>query len=291
MPFAPTSRARGGAFSFGAPAAVYLFFSKERRIFPPDHKYSSIRRWNDPPDIVEREASDILSREEIAVNLERIEARLERAAGRAGRKREDVRLLAVTKRMPIETVGDAMALGLRLFGENYVQEAEPKVMAFTGAGAEFHFLGNLQANKVRKALPLFRLLHSVGSLELARRISALAGETGKAADVLIQVNPAREGTKNGLSPDEVLPFMEEASKLDGLRILGLMTIPPPALSAEDNRPHFKLVARMADEIDKRRFTRWEYRYLSMGMRDDFEVAVEEGANLVRLGTALFGPRQ
>jgi pyridoxal phosphate enzyme (YggS family) len=233
----------------------------------------------------------ILSRDDIARNLEDVNRRIERAAKRSGRKVSDVRVLAVTKTQTLETVREAIAAGLRLFGENYVQEAEAKIAALPGHEAEFHFIGHLQANKVRKALKLFSVIQSVDSLELARRIDALAREMGKPADVLVQVNPAEEGTKHGLDPGNLLPFIEQASHLEGLRIVGLMAIPPPAAEPEDNRPHFKLMARLADEINERRFPMWEYRYLSMGMSDDFEAAVEEGANLVRIGTALFGPRR
>lgn len=181
--------------------------------------------------------------------------------------------------------------GLRLFGENYVKEAESKIQALSGQGIEWHFIGRLQSNKVNKALELFSMVQSVHSLELAKRMSESAAAKGKKIEILAEVNLAGEGSKTGFCPSELLEMIGPLTELPGLEMCGLMCIPPYAEEGAKNRPYFKQLAALADEIDKRALPRWKRRFLSMGMSDDFEVAIEEGANMVRLGRAIFGQRK
>jgi pyridoxal phosphate enzyme (YggS family) len=218
---------------------------------------------------------------DIATNLERVRERLAGAAARAGRRADDVLLIGVSKTVDVERIRAAVAAGVTALGENRVQEAKTKV-AELGRPAAWHLIGHLQTNKVKDALELFDVIHSLDRLELAREIERRAAARGQLVDVLLQVNVAAEPSKGGVGPDAVGETLDAIGKLAHVRVRGLMTIPPEVEHAEDSRPWFRRLRELAE--------RHGLRELSMGMSGDFEVAVEEGATMVRVGTAVFGPR-
>jgi hypothetical protein len=186
-------------------------------------------------------------------------------------------------------VRGAVACGLRVFGENRVQEARAKIPQVGREGLSWHLVGRLQRNKVKYCFDLFDLIHSVDSLALAREIDRRAEARGCKMDVLLEVNVAGEETKAGVAPEEALDLAQAISGLKNLRLLGLMTMPPWVEDPEESRPHFRALRELAREMERRGGI--EIRELSMGMSADFDVAVEEGATLVRIGTAIFGPRE
>ncbi len=218
---------------------------------------------------------------DIATNLERVRERLARAAERAGRRPDEVLLVAVSKTVDVERIRAAVAAGVTALGENRVQEAKTKI-AELGRPAAWHLIGHLQTNKVKDALPLFDVIHALDRLELAREIERRAAARGQLVDALLQVNVAAEASKGGVGPDAVGETLDDIGKLAHVRVRGLMTIPPEVERAEDSRPWFRRLRELAE--------RHGLRELSMGMSGDFEVAVEEGATMVRVGTAVFGPR-
>jgi PLP dependent protein len=219
--------------------------------------------------------------DEIRVNLERVRERIARAAERAGRRAADVLLIGVSKTVDVARIGQAVTAGLPALGENRVQEAREKIAAL-GRPVPWHLIGHLQTNKVRDALELFDVIHSVDRLDLARECDRRARQRGRPIDALVQVNLAGEGSKGGFAPDELGRALEAIGALDQVRVQGLMTIPPPVERAEDARAWFRTLAGLAKQHD--------LAQLSMGMSADFEVAIEEGATMVRVGTAIFGPR-
>lgn len=211
--------------------------------------------------------------------LERVEERIHTAAHRAGRRREDIALIAVTKKFPAEVVREAYDLGLRVFGENYVQEFETKHPALADlAGAEFHLIGHLQSNKTRPAADLFQLIETVDSEKLAKRLDTM----GRPLEVMIEVKLSEEASKAGAAPGELPKLIAAIRACPNLRLTGLMTMPPWSDDPETTRPYFRRLAALAREH--------EIAKLSMGMSHDLEAAIEEGATHIRVGTALFGPR-
>jgi len=198
-----------------------------------------------------------------------------------------VRLVAVSKTHPPESILEALEHGVNVFGENRIQEARAKIMRLP-ARCHWHFIGHLQKNKIRQALPLFELIHGVDSLAIARDIDRIASETGLFPKILLEVNVAGEQTKFGFAPERVHSEMKELRQLPRLQIEGLMTIPPPAASPEGSRKHFVALRKLRDTLEAD--FALSLPELSMGMSEDFEVAIEEGATLVRIGTALFGDR-
>ncbi len=225
--------------------------------------------------------------EGIAANLAGIQNRVSQAAERAGRDPESVQLLVVSKTWPAEKVAEVVDAGHTCFGENKVQEAETKVPALPG-NLSWHLIGHLQRNKVRKALPLFNTIHSIDSLKLARYTSNIATELGKKPDVYLQVNLAGEESKNGYAIAELERDLDDLLSLPSLNIVGLMCIPPAAESPEDVRPWFARLRELRDSLQQA--TGRELPGLSMGMSSDFEVAIEEGSTIVRVGSAIFGAR-
>ena len=223
----------------------------------------------------------------IAANLEEIRRRMADAAQRAGRDPASVRLVAVSKTYPAEAVAAAATTGQRVFGESRVQESRDKIPACP-PGLEWHFIGHLQKNKVRQALPLFPFFHSIDSTALAGAIDRIAGETGVKAQGLLEVNVSGEETKYGFTPEELRAQFPTLSKLLHLRIRGLMTMAPYSDNPEDARPVFRTLRELRDELQS------TYQHplpeLSMGMSGDFEPAIEEGATLVRVGSSIFGAR-
>jgi pyridoxal phosphate enzyme (YggS family) len=224
----------------------------------------------------------------IAENLERVREQIAQAAARAGRVAEEIELVAITKTHPAEKVREAIEAGQTLFGESRVQEARAKIPELP-SNLRWHFVGHLQKNKIRHALPLFEMIHSVDSLDVAQDINRIAGEQGMHPRVLLEVNVAGEGSKFGFSPDKLRDQMEELLALPRLSILGLMTIPPLAKEAEASRKYFVQLRELRDRLQTEFHV--DLAQLSMGMTEDFVVAVEEGATLVRVGTAIFGERK
>ncbi len=218
---------------------------------------------------------------DIRANLERVSERIARAAERAGRRADDVLLIGVSKTVDVERIRVAVAAGLRALGENRVQEAKEKVAAL-GRPVPWHLIGHLQTNKVRDALELFDLVHSLDRLDLARECDRRARQRGRPLEALVQVNVGGEASKGGFEPGDVAGALEAIAALSHVRVRGLMTIPPAVERAEDARPWFRALAALGK--------RHGLGDLSMGMSADFEVAVEEGATMVRVGTAIFGPR-
>lgn len=228
----------------------------------------------------------------IAERLAEVRERIARAAARAGRRAEEVTLVAVSKTFPAEVVRDAYAAGLRHFGENKVQEAEAKAPAFAdlrASGLVLHLVGHLQKNKARKAAALFDRIHSLDGLELGRRLEHAAAEQRRTLSVLVQVDLAGEATKSGLDEAHLFPALEALRGLKAVRVEGLMTLPPLEEDPERARPYFRRLRELRDRaLAEDALVGSE---LSMGMSHDLEVAVEEGATLVRVGTALFGERK
>jgi pyridoxal phosphate enzyme (YggS family) len=228
----------------------------------------------------------------IADRVAAIRERIARAAERASRPPGDVTLVAISKTHPAEAVRDAFAAGVRDFGENRVQEAEPKIAAtadLVASGLCWHLVGHLQSNKARKAAALFGVVQSVDSLELAERLARVGVETDRPVRALVQVDLAGEETKFGLPEGELLPALQELRGMEGLRIEGLMVLPPYFEDPERARPYFRRLRSLHDRAQAAGLL--EGRHLSMGMSHDFEAAVEEGATIVRVGTAIFGERK
>ncbi len=225
----------------------------------------------------------------LAKNLQKIEDRMARAAYRAGRSPEEITLVAVTKTVGPREIKALAALGVRNVGENRVQEALRKKTELGELAQAFrwHMIGTLQRNKARRAVENFALIHSLDRMELATALNKFALEAGKKASVLIQVNVAGEATKHGLAPEEVLDFCREIKELPGLRLRGLMTMAPLVPCAEEARPVFSRLRELFQKVGKELALGEDWRHLSMGMTNDFEVAVEEGATIVRIGTAIF----
>lgn len=223
--------------------------------------------------------------------LAAVRERLERAAARAGRRAEDVTLIAVSKTFPASAIREAFDLGLRDFGENKVQEAESKVRELgdlVAQGARFHLVGHLQGNKAKKAAAIADVIHSVDSAELGRKLSAQAAELARPLRVLVQVDLGKEETKFGLDEAQLFATLEALRGLPSLKVDGLMTLPPASEDPEAARPFFRRLREHRDRAVTEGLLAG--RELSMGMSHDLEVAIEEGATMVRVGTALFGTR-
>ena len=220
----------------------------------------------------------------LAENIARVEERIERACVRAGRRRSDITLVAVTKKFPAAAILEAYSLGMHDFGENYVQEFEDKSPELADVPrARFHFIGHLQANKTRKAVELFQVIQTVDSAKIARRLNETSkSEAGKAIEVYLEVKLSVEDAKSGAAPEELVELIEAVRSCTNLKLSGLMTMPPWAEDAEASRPYF---ARLRELAAQHRLDG-----LSMGMSNDFETAIEEGSTLIRVGTALFGKR-
>jgi hypothetical protein len=225
---------------------------------------------------------------DLAANLETIRQRIKAACDRSDREPNSVTLLAVAKTQPPEIVAAAAELGLLLFGENKVQEAKAKIPLCSGR-LRWHFIGHLQSNKCRDAVQLFQMIQSVDSLSLAQEISKRADESAKTMPVLLEVNLAGDAGKFGYKREPLLAGLKEISFLPRIEIHGLMTVPPWSSEAENSRPHFQHLRELKLECEQ--MLGAPLPHLSMGMSGDFEVAIEEGATMVRIGTALFGSRR
>ena len=226
---------------------------------------------------------------DIEDNVNRVKQRVEIACKKVGRDSNEVILVAVSKTIPATIVKYAVELGIEHIGENRVQEAEDKFERL-GKIVTWHLVGHLQTNKVKKALQIFDFIHSVDRYHLALEISKRALQLERTIDCLVEVNTSGEASKFGIRPEETLDFIRKISLLPALQVKGLMTIGAFLPDPEDVRPCFKLLREIKDNIDNFDVENVDMKYLSMGMTNDFEVAIEEGANMVRVGRAIFGER-
>jgi hypothetical protein len=228
----------------------------------------------------------------IAANVARVCERIAAAARRCGRSEQEVTLMAVSKTFTAAAIREAYDAGLRVFGENRVQEFAAKAAGVRDLNIDWHMIGHLQANKSSKAVELFAAVDSVDSLRLARRLNSAAGTLGRKLVVLIEINLGGESEKSGLAPDS--PELEEivlaAPQLEHLQLRGLMAIPPLTDNPEGARPYFRRLRQLQQAIARRRIPQIELAVLSMGMSHDFDVAIEEGSTCIRVGTAIFGER-
>ncbi len=227
---------------------------------------------------------------QVQENYRAVEARVEAACRRAGRDRQDVTLIAVSKTKPVEMIRDLMELGVTDFGENHAQELVTKTEEIDSP-LHWHFIGHLQRNKVKYVVGRACLIHSVSSLRLAREIEKECEKKGVEMPVLIEVNIAEEESKSGISAEEAVTLVKQTAELPHLQVRGLMAIAPPVEDPEENRIYFRQMRELRDEIAKMGLPGVDMQELSMGMTGDFETAIEEGATMVRVGTAIFGERQ
>lgn len=221
-------------------------------------------------------------------NYKKITENIARAAEKSGRKPQDITLLAATKMVDVDVINHAILSGISYIGENRVQEFLSKYQDYEPVNK--HFIGHLQTNKVKDIIDKVSLIHSVDSYHLAEEISRQAVKRGIAVDILLEINVGDEQSKSGFSYDGAIASAEKIAKLDGVKIKGLMAIPPICENPEQNRPYFAKMKKLFIDIDNKKIDNSSMDILSMGMSDDYAVAIEEGANMVRLGTALFGRR-
>jgi pyridoxal phosphate enzyme (YggS family) len=226
---------------------------------------------------------------DVAANYRKILDRMAVAAAKAGRDHREVRLLAAAKSQSVEAIRAALSAGVRLVGENYVQEAQEKKQQVAGL-IEWHMIGHLQRNKAKIAVGLFDLIESLDNLALARALENEAARRAMVVRAFIEVNLAGEENKTGLSKTQVAPLLEEIGSLSHLKVEGLMTVPPFRENPEEVRPYFRELREIRDRLMNLQIPNVNLKELSMGMSHDYTVAVEEGATIVRVGTALFGPR-
>ena len=231
------------------------------------------------------------AQEPLGVRLRDVRTRLAAAAQRSGRHPDEVTLVAISKTHPPAVIKQAIALGATDLGENRVQEAEGKIAEIGRENVRWHLVGHLQANKARRAVSLFDVIHSLDTVELAQRLDRLCTEQGRASlPVLIQVELGHEETKSGVDESELTHLVESLGPLTRLKLIGLMTLPPFFDNPELSRPFFRRLRELRDELNQRGAFGDRTGELSMGMTHDFEVAIEEGATMVRVGTAIFGAR-
>ncbi len=223
-------------------------------------------------------------------NIQQVKSKIKAAAERSGRNWEDIHLIAVTKNFSAEVVQAAVDNGIVLLGENRVQEAKSKIDLVKG-DVKWHLIGHLQRNKVKTAIELFSMIQSLDSFRLAEEIQKRAEQAERVIDVLVQVNIGREKTKYGIDPDDTESFVKEVAQLPNLKIRGLMTIAPFKEDPEDVRLYFRQLYNIFESLKEKSIRNVSMEYLSMGMSHDFEVAIEEGANMVRIGTGIFGARE
>ena len=222
--------------------------------------------------------------------IEKIRNRIEQIALSCGRDPLNVSLVAVSKTVSPKNVKDAVKAGVFIFGENYIQEAMKKIDEIDDNRLSWHFIGHLQSNKAKYVVRYFDLIHSVDTLKLAKEIDLQAKKLNKIQSILVQVNIAMEATKSGVATKDTMSLIKDISKLENLSVKGLMTMPPFFNQPEKVRPYFKTLRQLKDQIQQESIEHIGIKELSMGMTGDFEVAIEEGATLVRIGTAIFGDR-
>jgi pyridoxal phosphate enzyme (YggS family) len=226
----------------------------------------------------------------IAANINMIKQRIAAAALKCGRNPDSIKLLAVTKTIPTEYIIKAIDAGITMLGENYVQEAKEKITVL-GQRAQWHMIGHLQTNKAKYAVNLFNYIHSVDRMELAQELDKRARLIGRKINILIEVNVSGEKTKNGIPATTAIDLIKITSKLENLSVCGLMTMAPYSNDPENARPYFCALRNLRDNISRQQISGIQMEELSMGMTDDFEAAIEEGATIVRIGRAIFGERK
>jgi pyridoxal phosphate enzyme (YggS family) len=231
-----------------------------------------------------------LIQDTIASRVQSVLTKIRSAEKKSGRPTGSVRLVAATKTVAVEQIAEGVRAGLSIVGENRVQEALAKIPAFSQTPVQWHFIGHLQRRKVRSVIGLFDLIHSVDSLDLAQEIDRRAGEAGRQQNVLLEVNIGDEPTKVGFRPDDVMGAVSDMARFSHICIKGLMAIPPPTVAPDLARPYFRKLNELGKLINTLHLPSVRMEELSMGMSNDYEVAIEEGATLVRVGTALFGAR-
>jgi hypothetical protein len=226
----------------------------------------------------------------IAENIEQLRQTIRDTCFRCGRKPEDVLLLAVTKTFPAAMIQEAVAAGILDFGENYVQELNKKKQELQNSNVRWHFIGHLQSNKVRHIAGYAHLVHSVDNLRVAEEMNKRAEQASRRVDILLEVHTTDEATKFGVLPEKTLDLVKQVSNYKNVRVAGLMTMGPFSDDPNDSRPCFRQVVDLKKRIEQEGIPNVSMEHLSMGMTHDFEVAIEEGATIVRIGTAIFGPR-
>jgi len=232
-----------------------------------------------------------LDSQTIQNNLLIIKERIVQAAQKTGRRAEDIQIVAVTKTFPATLVRQAYTAGLRNFGENRVQEAIPKIIALQDCPEiSWHMIGHLQSNKVRKAIENFAMIQSVDSLDLCNKIANISRALGRKVDILLEVNVSGEATKSGLPPEKVFSVVEQVAEVPELILRGLMTVGPLTNDRDRIRRAFANLKGIFDKIAESRINTGQFKLISMGMTDDYEIAIEEGSNMIRLGRAIFGER-
>jgi pyridoxal phosphate enzyme (YggS family) len=224
-------------------------------------------------------------------NVDSIQNRMQKAAHSCGRNTDEIQLVAVSKTIPPEIIRKAIDCGLTVFGENYIQESKNKIIAIPESSISWHFIGHLQSNKAKYAVKCFDLIHTVDSIKLAGELDRQAKKINKIQNILLQINVGMEHSKSGVSPDNALGLAKEVSCLHNLKIKGLMTIPPVYNAPEQVAPYFRTLREIRDNIQNEKIPNVAMNELSMGMTGDFEVAIREGATLIRIGTAIFGARK
>jgi hypothetical protein len=238
----------------------------------------------------EAEGQQIDKIRSVAQNVAQVQERMRQAALRAGRDPASVRLVAAAKTVDAARIRAAIAAGVTIIGENYLQEARQKIGQLGRDGVEWHFIGTLQRNKVRYVFDLFDLLHAVDRIELAEEIHQRGERSGRRMSALLEVNVGGEASKSGFSPQELRQHLEKLASFTHLQVRGLMTIPPLTATSEGARPFYQAMRELQTSLIRQGIEGLDWTELSMGMTADFEVAIEEGATLVRVGTAIFGPR-
>ena len=227
---------------------------------------------------------------DITANINKIKQRIAAAATRCNRAPESIKLLAVTKTVPLPAIEQAIEAGITVLGENYVQEAKEKI-AVIGQRASWHMIGHLQTNKAKYTVNLFDYIHSVDRLELAAEINKRARLIARKINILIEINVSGEKTKNGITASEAIELIKNVSMLENVSVKGLMTMAPYSTNPENSRPYFSELRNLRNKIISEGITNIQMEELSMGMTDDFEIAIEEGATIVRIGRAIFGQRK
>jgi PLP dependent protein len=227
----------------------------------------------------------------VAGNIEKVREKIERAAEKSGRSARDITLMAVTKTMPAQAVAAAFDCGVTLFGENRVQELLDKLPFLDMTGRSAHIIGHLQTNKVKYIIDKADMIQSLDSVRLAKEIDRQAEKVGKIMDVLVEVNIGQEQSKSGVLPQELFEFVERVSDFEHINIRGLMAIPPFEEDKEKTRPYFAQIRKLFIDIAAKKSDNKRMNILSMGMSSDFDIAIEEGSTLVRVGTSIFGKRK
>ena len=228
--------------------------------------------------------------EALKIRINNIKERIKKAAVDCGRDPESVRLVVASKTIPEDTIREAIKAGVKILGESYIQEAGDKINILSSYPVSWHFIGHLQSNKAKYAIKLFDMIHTVDSLKLAKELNKQAKKINKIQKILIQVNISMESTKSGIYEEDAQKLIKEISLLENLSIKGLMTMPPYFNNPEEAIPYFSALRNLRDKIRNEAIKNVNMQELSMGMTGDFEVAIKEGATLVRIGTAIFGER-